>query len=84
VGTSDPFEFIEDESQRIPFKAALSKPMNGKMLSKIGPRLQSQVGETSTRGCLMMTALKQAIGTTFALPIVWNYPWLKHQKIRIF
>jgi hypothetical protein len=25
VGTSDPFEFIEAESQRIPFKAALSK-----------------------------------------------------------
>jgi hypothetical protein len=26
VGTSDPLEFIEAESQRIPFKAALSKP----------------------------------------------------------
>jgi hypothetical protein len=26
VGTSDPLEFIEAESQRIPFKAALSRP----------------------------------------------------------
>jgi hypothetical protein len=26
VGTSDPLEFIEAEFQRIPFKAALSKP----------------------------------------------------------
>jgi hypothetical protein len=26
VGTSDPLEFIEAESQRIPFKSALSKP----------------------------------------------------------
>jgi hypothetical protein len=26
VGTSDPLEFIEVESQRIPFKAALSRP----------------------------------------------------------
>jgi hypothetical protein len=26
MGTYDPFEFIEAESQRIPFKEALSKP----------------------------------------------------------
>jgi hypothetical protein len=26
VGTSDPLEFIEAESQKIPFKAALSRP----------------------------------------------------------
>jgi hypothetical protein len=56
--------------------------MNSKMLSKTGPCPQLQVGETGTRGCLMMTALKQAIGTASALPIVWNYPWLKHQKMR--
>jgi hypothetical protein len=36
--------------------------MNGKMLSKTGPCPQLQVGETGTRGCLMMIALKQAIG----------------------
>jgi hypothetical protein len=58
--------------------------MNGKMLSKVGPCPQLQVGETGKRGCLMMTALKQAIGTAFPSPIVWNYPWLKHQKMRIF
>jgi hypothetical protein len=58
--------------------------MNGKMLSKTGPCPQLQVGETATRGCVMMAALKQTIGTAFALPIVWNYPWLKHQKMRIF
>jgi hypothetical protein len=44
--------------------------MNGKMPSKTGPCPQLQVGGTSIRGCLMMTALKQAIGTAFALPIV--------------
>jgi hypothetical protein len=27
---------------------------------------------------------KQAIGTAVALPIVWNYPWPKHQKMGIF
>jgi hypothetical protein len=58
--------------------------MNGKMLSKTGPCPQLQVGRTGIRGCLMMTALKQAIGTTFASPIVWNYLWLKHPKMRIF
>jgi hypothetical protein len=36
--------------------------MNGKMLSKTGPCPQLQVGETGTRGCLMMIPLKQAIG----------------------
>jgi hypothetical protein len=54
--------------------------MNGKMLSKTGPCPQLQVGETGTRGCLMMTVLKQAIRIAFALPIVWNYLWLKHQN----
>jgi hypothetical protein len=58
--------------------------MNGKMLLKTSPCPQLQVGEIGTRGCLMMTALKQAIGIAFTLPIVWNYPWLKHQKMRTF
>jgi hypothetical protein len=58
--------------------------MNGKMLSRTGPCPQLQAGETGTRGSLMMTASRQAIGTAFALLIAWNYPWLKHQKMRIF
>jgi hypothetical protein len=58
--------------------------MNGKMLSRTGPYPQLQAGETGTRGCSMMTASRQAIGTAFALLIVWNYLWLKRQKMRIF
>jgi hypothetical protein len=58
--------------------------MNGKMPSKTGPCPQLQVGGTGIRGCLMMTTLKKAIGIAFALPIVWNYPWPKHPKMRIF
>jgi hypothetical protein len=58
--------------------------MNGKMLSRTAPCPQLQAGETGTRGCLMMTTSKQAIGTAFALLIVWNYLWLKHQKMGIF
>jgi hypothetical protein len=44
--------------------------MNGKMLSRTGLCPQLQAGEIGTKGCLMMTAPKQAIGTTFALLVV--------------
>jgi hypothetical protein len=37
VGTSDPLEFIEAESQRIPFKAALSRPHEWKDTFKTWP-----------------------------------------------
>jgi hypothetical protein len=58
--------------------------MNGKIPSMTGPYPQLQVGETGIKGCLMVTVLKPAIGTAFALPSVWNYPWLKLPKMRIF
>jgi hypothetical protein len=58
--------------------------MNGRMLSRTGPYPQLQAGETGIRGCLMMTTSRQAIGTAFALLIVWNYLWLKHPKIKTF
>jgi hypothetical protein len=84
VGTSDPLEFIEAESERMPFKAALRNPMSGKTPSRTGPCPQLQVGETGIRGYLMMIVQKPAIGTAFALPIVWNYPWLKLPRMRVF
>jgi hypothetical protein len=84
VGTSDPFEFIEAESQRIPFKEALSKPHEWQDAFKDWPLPPIAGWRNWYKRCLMMTVLKQAIGTAFALPIVWNYPWLKHQKMRIF
>jgi hypothetical protein len=65
-------------------KQHCQNPMNGRMLSRTGPCPQLQVGETGTRGCLMMTASRQAIGTTFALLIVWNYLWLRHPKMKTF
>jgi hypothetical protein len=58
--------------------------MNGRMLSRTGPYPQLQARETGTRVCLMMTVLRQAIGTFFALLIVWNYLWLKHPKMKTF
>jgi hypothetical protein len=70
VGISDPSEFIAAESQRIPFKAALSKPHEWQDVSRTGPCPQLQAGEIGTRGCLMMTAPRQAIGIAFALLIV--------------
>jgi hypothetical protein len=84
VGTSDPLEFIEAESQRIPFKAALSRPHEWQDTFKNYHYPQLQVGETGIRGYLMMTLQKSVIGTAFALPSVWSYPWLKFPRMRIF
>jgi hypothetical protein len=58
--------------------------MNGKTPSRTSPCPQLQVGETGIRGYLMMTMLKPAIGTVFVLASVWNYPWLKLPKMKIF
>jgi hypothetical protein len=70
VGTSNPLEFIEAESQRFPFKAALSKPHEWQDAFKNCPCPQLQARETGIRGYLMMTTSKLAIGTAFALPSV--------------
>jgi hypothetical protein len=58
--------------------------MKGRMLSRTAPYPQLLAGETGTRGCLMMTASRRAIGIAFALPIVWNYLWQKHPKMKTF
>jgi hypothetical protein len=73
VGTSDPCEFIEAESKRIPFKEALSGPLCGKMLSRTGLCPQSQAGEIGTRGYLQITTPKPVIGTTSASRSAWSY-----------
>jgi hypothetical protein len=84
VGTSDPLEFIEAESQRIPFKAALLKPHEWQDTFKDWPLPPIARWRNWYKRMLDVTALKQAIGTAFALPSVWNYPWPKHPKMRIF
>jgi hypothetical protein len=84
VGTSDPLEFIEAESKRIPFKAALSRPPYGKMLSRTGLCPQSQAGGIGTRGYLWITTPKLEIGTASAFLSAWNYLWPKLQRTKIF
>jgi hypothetical protein len=84
VGTSDPREFIEAESKRIPFKAAFQGLLCGKMLSRTGLCPQLQVGEIGIRGYLQITAPKPAIGTASASPNSWSYLWLKPQRMKIF
>jgi hypothetical protein len=49
VGTSDPLEFIEAESNRIPFKSALSRPHEWQDAFKNWPLPPLQVGETCIR-----------------------------------
>jgi hypothetical protein len=59
--------------------------MNGKMPSKTGP-CPPIVGWRNWYKRMLddYSSKKQAIGLAFALPIVWNYPWLKHPKMRTF
>jgi hypothetical protein len=84
VGTSDPLEFIEAESQRIPFRAALSKPHEWQYAFKDWPLPPIAGWRNWYKRMLDDDNAKQAIGTAFALPIVWNYLWPKHLKMRIF
>jgi hypothetical protein len=69
VGTFDPLEFIEAESQRIPFKAALSRPHEWQDTFKDSPLPPIARWKIGLKGCLMMTVLKEAIETAFALPV---------------
>jgi hypothetical protein len=84
VGISDPREFIEAESRRIPFKAALSGPSCGKMLSRTGLFPQLQAGETGKRGYSQIIVQKPSIGTPFVLLNVWSYPWTRPPRTRAF
>jgi hypothetical protein len=76
VGISDPREFIEAESKRIPFKAALSGPQLWQDAFKIG--------EIGTRGYSQITVPKPTIGTPFASPNVWSYLWPRPPRMRAF
>jgi hypothetical protein len=84
VGTSDPREFIAAESKRIPFKAALSGPPCGKMLSRTSLYPQLQAAEIGIKGYLQIIAPRPAIGTASASLNAWNYPWPKPQRMKIF
>jgi hypothetical protein len=84
VGTSDPLEFIEAESQRIPFKAALSRPHEWKDTFKNWPLPPVAGWRNWYKRILDDDSAKPAIGTVFVLPSVWSYPWLKLPKLRIF
>jgi hypothetical protein len=52
VGIPDPLEFIEAESNRIPFKSALVRPHAWQDAFKNWPLPQSQAGGTGIRGYL--------------------------------
>jgi hypothetical protein len=84
VGTSDPREFIAAESQRIPFKAALSGPPLWKDAFKNWPLPQLPAGEIGIKGYLQIIAPRPAIGTVSASLNSWNYPWPIPQRMKIF
>jgi hypothetical protein len=82
VGTSDPLEFIEAESKRIPFKAALSRPHEWEDAFKTWP-LPPIVGWRNWyKRILDDDSAKTGNGTTFALPSVWSYLWPKLRKMK--
>jgi hypothetical protein len=66
VGISDPSKFIAAESQRIPFKTSLSKPHEWQDTFKNWPLPPIAGWRNWYKRMLMMTALRQAIGTAFA------------------
>jgi hypothetical protein len=84
VGTSDPLEFIEAESQRIPFKATLSKPHEWQDTFKNWPLPPIAGWRNWYKRILDDAVQKPAIGTAFALPSVWSYLWPKLPRMRIF
>jgi hypothetical protein len=55
VGISDPLEFIEAESKRIPFKAVLSRPHEWQDAFRNCPCPQLQDGEIGIREYLKIT-----------------------------
>jgi hypothetical protein len=73
VGISDPFEFIAAESQRIPFKASLSKPHDSQDAFKNWP-LPPIVGWRNWyKRMLDDDSVKTNNWDSFALLILWNY-----------
>jgi hypothetical protein len=85
MGTSDPLEFIEAESQRIPFKAALSKPHEWQDTFKNWPLPPIAGWKNWYKRILDDDSVqKPAIGTAFALPSVWSYLWPELLRLRIF
>jgi hypothetical protein len=84
VGISDPHEFIEAESKRIPFKAALSGPHMWQDAFKNWPLPPITGWRNWYKRILADNSAKPAIGTTFVLPSVWSYLWPKPPRTKIF
>jgi hypothetical protein len=84
VGTFDPLEFIEAESQRIPFKAALSRPHEWHDTFKNWPLPPIAGWRNWYKRILDDDNAKTSNWDSLRIASVWSYPWLKLPKMRIF
>jgi hypothetical protein len=84
VGIFDPLEFIEADSNRIPFKSALSRPHAWQDAFKNWPLPPIAGWRNWYKRILENRSVKLAIGTVFALTSVWSYRWLTPPRMRVF
>jgi hypothetical protein len=83
MGISDPREFIEAESRRIPFKEALSGPQLWQDAFKNWPVPPIAGWRNWYKRILVDNSAKTSNWDTI-LPSVWSYPWPRPQRMRAF
>jgi hypothetical protein len=80
----DPSEFIAAESQRIPFKAALSKPHEWQVAFKNWPLPPIAGWRNWYKRMLDDDNVNISNWDNLRIAHCLELPWLKHQKMRIF
>jgi hypothetical protein len=73
VGISDPHEFIEAESNRVPFKSALARPHAWQDAFKNWPLSPITGWRNWYKRILKIKVRRPEIGTPSILPSVWSY-----------
>jgi hypothetical protein len=84
VGTSDPLEFIEAESQRVPFKEALSRPHEWQDAFKTWPLPPIAGWRNWYKRILDDDSAKTGNWDGLRIASVWSYLWPKLPRMRVF